>query len=61
MLETDNDAISTDIAMQERVNGEAGGTYLAIAEHESPRETLARRIAGIVDASVLVHEEQKHV
>ena len=61
VLETPDDVIAADGAEQEHIQGQGGGTDVAVPENESAEQTSMRRIGRVVEIAVAVHEEQKHV
>ena len=61
VLESPNQMIRTDCAKQEQIQGEGGGTDVAVPENESAEQASVRRVGGVVEIAVAVHEEQKHV
>ena len=61
VLEAPDDVIAADGAEQEHIQGEGGGTDVAVPENESAEQASVRRIGRVVEIAVAVHEEQKHV
>ena len=53
--------ISAHRAEQKHIQGEGGGTDIAVPENESAEQTGMRAVRGIVEIAVAVHEEQEHV
>src|SRR4051794_29485285 len=61
MLKTPDDVVSAHQTEQEHIQGEGGGTDIAVPENESAEQAGVRAVRGIVEVAVAVHEEQKHV
>src|SRR5581483_5884672 len=61
VLKAPDDVIATDQSKQEHIQGEGGGTDIAVPENESAEQTGMRAVRGIVEIAVAVHEEQEHV
>ena len=61
VLKAPDDVISAHQSEQEHIQGEGGGTDIAVPENESAEQTGVRAVRGIVEIAVAVHEEQKHV
>jgi hypothetical protein len=61
VLEAPDDVIAAHGAEQEHIQGQGGGTDVAVPQNESAEQTSVRRIGGVVEIAVAVHEEQKHV
>src|SRR5207247_6430721 len=60
-LKTPDEMISAHRAEQKHIQGEGGGTDIAVPENESAEQTGVRAVRGIVEIAVAVHKEQKHV
>src|SRR4029079_12667958 len=61
VLKSPDDVIATDQSKQEHIQGESGGTDIAVPKNESAEQTGVRAVRGIVEIAVAVHEEQEHV
>ena len=61
MLEAPDDVIAAHGAEQEHIQGQGGGTDVAVPENEPAEQAGVRRVGGVVEIAVAVHEEQKHV
>ena len=61
MLKAPDDVIPAHHTKQEHIEGEGGGTAIAVPENESAQQTGMGAVRGIVEVSVAVHEEQEHV
>src|SRR5688572_4994034 len=61
MLKAPDDVIPAHSPKQEHIEGEGGGTDIAVPENESAEQAGMGAVRGIVEAAVAVHEEQEHV
>ena len=61
MVKTPDDVIRAHGAKQEHIQGEGGGSDVAVPEHEPAEQAGMRGVGGVVEIAVAVHEEQEHV
>ena len=61
VVKTPDDVIRTARAKQEHIQGEGGGSHVAVPEDEPAEQAGMRGVGGIVEIAVAVHEEQEHV
>src|SRR5207248_8892290 len=59
--ETPDQMVRADRAEQEQIQGESGGTNVTVPQNESAEQAGISAIRGIVESSVAVDEEQKHI
>ena len=61
VLKAPDDVIPADHAEEEHIQGEGGGSDVAVPEDEPAEQAGMRGVGGIVEIAVAVHEEQEHV
>ena len=61
VVKAPDDVIPAHGAEQEHIQGQGGGTDVAVPEDEPAEQAGVRRVGGVVEIAVAVHEEQKHV
>ena len=61
MAKAPDDVIAAHSAEQEYIQGQSGGTDVAVPEHETAEQSSLRTVGGIVEISIAVHEEEEHV
>src|SRR5262245_5051068 len=61
VLKAPDNVVCTNRAEQKDIQGEGGGTDVAVPENESAEQTGMRRIGRVVEIAVAVHDEQEHV
>ena len=61
VLKAPDDVIAAHGAEQEHIQGEGGGTDVAVPEDEPAEQASVRRVGRVVEITVAVHEEQEHV
>src|SRR3984893_2909496 len=61
VLKAPDDVIATNGPKQKHIQGEGGGSDIAVPEDEPAEQTSMRAVGGIVEIAVAVHEEQEHV
>ena len=55
VLEPPDDVVAADSAEQKHIQGEGGGTDVAVPENESAEQSSVRRIGRVVEIAVAVH------
>src|SRR2546425_4400653 len=61
VLKTPEQVIRAAGAIQKQVQGEGGGSYIAVPEYEPAEQAGMGGVGGIVEIAVLIHEEDEHV
>ncbi len=61
VLKAPDDVVPAHGAEQEHIQGQGGGTDIAVPEDEPAEQTGVRRVGRVVEVAVAVHEEQEHV
>ena len=61
VLRAPDDVVPAHGAEQEHLQAEGGGAHVAVAQDEPAKQSALRRIGGVVDRAIPVHEEQKQV
>jgi hypothetical protein len=61
VLKAPDDVVPAHGAEQEDIQGQGGGTHVAVPEDEPAEQPDQGAVGGIVEIAVAVHEEQEHV
>src|SRR2546430_15365175 len=61
VLKTPDEMIPAHRTKQEYIEGEGGGTHIAVPKNESAEQPGMGAVCGIVEIAVAVHDEQKQV
>ena len=61
VLKSPDDVIAADHAEQEHIQGEGGGSHIAVPEDEPAEQARLGAVRRIVEVTIAVHEEQEHV
>ena len=61
VLKSPDDVIAAHGAEQKHIQGQGGGTDVAVPENEPAEQAGVAAVRGVVEIAVAVHEEQKHI
>jgi len=61
VLKPPDDGVPAHRSIQEHIEGEGGGTHIAVPENESAEQPGMGAVCGIIEVSVAVRDEQKQV
>jgi hypothetical protein len=61
VVEAPDDRVAADRAEQEHIQGEGGGTHVAVPEDEPAEQSSVRWVGRVVEVSVAIHEQQEDI